>query len=59
MALGFLPRYFNSSDPQDKVIYEEDQEVSEFYFVVEGNIGFAINGFNTKMNATFYKVARK
>ena len=53
-----MPRIFDSNDPVDKVIYEEDQDVAEMYFVMEGRIGFAINSFSKTMNKHFYKVAR-
>ena len=39
IAFGFLPRKFDSQDDGDKVIYDEDQEVSEIYFIQEGFIG--------------------
>lgn len=39
IAFGFLPRKFDSEDDGDKVIYDEDQEVSEIYFIQEGFIG--------------------
>jgi len=38
IAFGFLPRKFDSTD-DDKVIYDEDQEVSEMYFVQDGFVG--------------------
>lgn len=41
-----MPRKFDSEDPIDKIIYEEDQEVAEMYFVNEGKIGIAINSFS-------------
>jgi hypothetical protein len=45
MSMGFIPRFFDSNNVQDKIIYEEDQEVSEMYFVLKGQIGFAVNVF--------------
>jgi hypothetical protein len=54
MSAGFMPRFFESSNQVDKVIYEEDQEVSEMYFVTKGQIGFAINAFQNKIHGSFY-----
>jgi hypothetical protein len=45
-ALGLMPRKFDCDDPVDKIIYEEDQDVAEMYFIMEGKIGFAINSFS-------------
>lgn len=59
MSLGFLPRFFDSESSQDKIIYEEDQEVSEMYFVIKGLIGFAVNAFQHKINGAFFKIGRR
>ena len=45
-AIGLMPRKFDSEDPIDRIIYEENQEVAEMYFVTEGKIGIAINSFS-------------
>ena len=45
IARGMIPRLFISSQSNDRVIYEEDQEVSEMYFVTKGLIGIAINNY--------------
>ena len=48
VAFGFLPRHFSPND-DDRIIYDEEQDVSEMYFVEEGIIGIAFsliaNGF--------------
>ena len=36
---GMKPRRFCESYQDDHIIYEENQEVSEFYFITEGFIG--------------------
>ena len=41
IAKGLMPRLFIADHPSDKVIYEEDQEVSEMYFINQGFIGIA------------------
>jgi len=41
--MGMMPRKFDASDKQDRIIYEEDSEVTELYFVLEGFLGVAIN----------------
>ena len=45
ISLGLMPRFFDSNHPQDKVLYEEDQEVPEMYFINKGILGFAVNSF--------------
>ena len=56
LAMGLMPRRFDSSNKEDKIIYEENQEVSELYLVIEGKVSIAINAFSNKSNASFYKV---
>lgn len=50
ISLGFLPRLFKEIDPIDKIICEEDQEVSEMYFVTKGYIGFGYTYWGGKHN---------
>ena len=33
IALGMMPRRFLADNPNDRIIYEEDQEVAEMYFI--------------------------
>jgi hypothetical protein len=59
VAMGFLPRRFDHTNVQDKIIYEEDQEVCEMYFVLTGHIGYAINALQMKSAGSFYKIGRR
>ena len=51
IAFGFMPRNFEPTD-DDKIIYDEEEEVPEMYFILEGVIGIAFsliaNGFTNK-----------
>mmetsp|Transcript_5817 Transcript_5817/g.9296 ORF Transcript_5817/g.9296 Transcript_5817/m.9296 type:complete len:154 (+) Transcript_5817:1895-2356(+) len=58
-AMGMMPRKFDASDKQDRIIYDEDQEVAEMYFILEGFLGIAINQFPDKLTKSFYKIGRK
>jgi len=46
-----MPRNFEPTD-DDKIIYDEEEEVPEMYFILEGVIGIAFsliaNGFTNK-----------
>lgn len=42
LTQGMLPRHFQNTE-EDKVIYEEFQEVDEMYFVIEGFIGIGFS----------------
>ena len=53
-----MPRKFDSLDNVDRIIYEEDQEVAEMYFINEGKVGIAINSYSTKIHKSFFKVGR-
>ena len=38
ISFGFMPRRFDLTD-EDKIIYDEEQEVWEMYFIMEGCVG--------------------
>lgn len=59
LALGLMPRKFDKYDNLDKIILEENQEVSEMYFIKEGIVGVAINAFANQSTASFYKICFK
>ena len=46
ISYGFLPRSFTATD-DDKIIYDENQEISELYFILEGFIGIGFSLVNT------------
>ena len=33
LVFGFMPRKFDASDEQDRIIYDEEEEVSEMFFI--------------------------
>jgi hypothetical protein len=37
-----MPRQFEATD-EDRIIYDEEDEVSEMYFILEGNVGVGYN----------------
>mmetsp|Transcript_45118 Transcript_45118/g.32971 ORF Transcript_45118/g.32971 Transcript_45118/m.32971 type:complete len:134 (+) Transcript_45118:191-592(+) len=39
ISFGFLPRYFDPADADDQVLCEEEQEVPEMLFALEGKVG--------------------
>ncbi len=39
VAFGFMPRYFDATDEEEQILYDEEDEVPEMYFVLEGKIG--------------------
>ena len=53
-----MPRKFSPTD-NDKIIYDEEEEVPEMYFIQDGIIGVAFslisNGFNEKQ----YSIGKK
>ena len=58
VAFGFMPRRFEATD-DDQIIYDEEEEVPEMYFITEGivGIGFSLvaNGYANKQ----YHIAMK
>ena len=47
IAFGFMPRKFEHLDDQDKILYDEEEDVTEMYFIIEGIVGV---GFNLMSN---------
>lgn len=43
LVFGFMPRKFDASDEQDRIIYDEEEEVSEMFFIQEGTIEIAFS----------------
>jgi hypothetical protein len=37
-----MPRKFEPTD-EDRIIYDEEDEVTEMYFILEGNVGVGYN----------------
>ena len=57
-AFGFMPRKFEPTE-EDQIIYDEEDEVLEMYFVTEGVVGI---GFNLIANGVIdkpYTIAKK
>lgn len=42
LSYGFLPRQFLAND-EDRIIFDENQEVAELYFIQEGFIGIGFS----------------
>jgi len=42
ISFGFMPRKFEPSD-EDKMIYDEEDEVPEMYFFNEGTVGIGFS----------------
>ena len=51
VAFGFMPRKFEPNE-EDQIIYDEEDEVPEMYFITEGivGVGFSLiaNGYTKK-----------
>lgn len=56
IAFGFMPRKFEPTD-EDRIIYDEEEEVTEMYFIKEGSvdIAFSLIGKGMKDNYTLGK----
>jgi hypothetical protein len=57
MSRGMVPRFFLAEDPEDSIIYEEEQEVSEMFFIIDGfvGVGFQVSGLpGLRKNSIFY-----
>ena len=54
ITIALMPRRFDALDPLDRVILEEEQEVSEMYFVTKGFIGTGFTICNHKLASLNY-----
>lgn len=54
----FMPRRFLDFG-DDRIIYEEEQEVAEMYFIVKGFIGIGYNYWGGKLTENSYIIAKK
>ena len=53
-----MPRYFSDTG-DDRIIYEEEQEVAEMYFIVKGFIGIGYNYWGGKLTENSFVIAQK
>jgi len=51
IAFGFMPRMFEATE-EDQIIYDEEEEVPEMYFMTEGVVGI---GFSLVANGILNK----
>ena len=58
ISFGFLPRFFNPDDPDDKLLYDEESEIPEMYFCLEGKIGVGYSIFGRGLESKQYKLAK-
>lgn len=55
---GFMPRRFMDVG-DDRIIYEEEQEVAEMYFITKGFIGIGYNYWGGKLTENSYIIAKR
>ncbi len=58
VSFGFMPRRFENTD-EDRIIYDEEEEVPEMYFMVEGVVGIAYSLISNGISKKQYKIAKK
>jgi hypothetical protein len=58
-CFGLMPRRFDYADDEDKIIYDEEEEVSEIYFMTDGTIGIAFSLISNGINKKQYHIGLK
>lgn len=53
-----MPRRFDPTD-DDRIIFDEEDVVSELYLIVEGTVGIGYNMVGPKNNKGGYQIAKK
>ena len=54
-----MPRRFRADCPTDRIIYEDDDQVAEMYFVTKGFVAIAINEFRSKVSMGHYEIVHQ
>lgn len=52
-----MPRRFDTSE-EDKIIYDEEDEVPEMYFIIEGSIGIGYALIGNGISRKQFKIAK-
>lgn len=55
---GLMPRKFNETG-DDRIIYEEENEVAEMYFIIKGFIGIGYNFMSGSIREDKFVMAKK
>ena len=58
VSFGFMPRRFEPTD-EDRIIYDEEEEVPEMYFIVDGTVGIGYSLIANGIMKKQYKIAKK
>jgi len=58
ISYGFMPRTFSAAE-DDRIIYDENQEVSELYFIHEGYVGIGFSLVNTGFSNRSFIMSKK
>jgi hypothetical protein len=45
VAFGLKPRHFIHNDLDESVIYDEEEEVLEMYFIISGTVGIGFHKY--------------
>jgi uncharacterized protein YtpQ (UPF0354 family) len=54
-----MPRKFDPLSDEDKIIYDEEEEAKEMYFMLDGLIGVAFSLISNGMLNKQYHIAKK
>jgi len=56
IAFGFMPRQFKANE-KERYLYEEEQDVTEVYFIIKGEYAIAFNSYTKfKDNQLYAKI---
>lgn len=58
VAFGLNPRHF-SSEPDENIIYDEEEEVDEMYFIMTGTVGVGYHMYQQPLEKSRYRVTTK
>ena len=58
MTLGLMPRQFIADDNEDKIIIDDDADVSELYLMTQCKVGIAINAQRHIMSKNPYSIGK-
>lgn len=59
LCFGLMPRRFLTGDQNDRIIYEDEDQVAEMYFITKGFVAVAINEFRSKLSMGQYEIVKQ
>ena len=58
VAFGLMPRHFTHEKEDESIILDEEEEVTEMYFIVSGQVGVGFHLYNQPLEKPRYQLVK-